>query len=248
MLWIVLPLLAILVFAIIALVLKNPKDRGARFPYSKGQALFSPAERSFLGVLDQAIGDEYRVFGKVRVADVVEPLRGLGNSARQKAFNRISAKHFDYVLCAKDDLSVVAVLELDDKSHRQRKRQERDAFLVGLCQAASLPLIQVPAQRAYSIPELRERVRGALRPPAEVEQHPLSVRDENERVEPFIGIDGLDEQATVVENETNEQIAPNCPKCGARMVARQSKAGGNAGRQFWGCSTFPKCRGVIERA
>lgn len=248
MLWIGLLLLAIIVFAAIALKLKNPKDREGLFLYTKRPTLFSPAERSFLGVLDQAIGDEYRVFGKVRVADVVEPLRGLGNSARQKAFNRISAKHFDYVLCAKDDISVVAVLELDDKSHRQRKRQERDDFLVGLCQATSLPLIQVPAQRAYSIPELRERVLGALRPPAEVQQQPLSVHDDNERVEPFIGIDGVGEQATVVENQTNEQVVPDCPKCGAHMVARQSKAGGNAGRRFWGCSTFPKCRGVIERA
>ena len=123
MFWVVLLLLAILVFAAIALRLKYPKVRGALFPYMKRQVLFSAAERSFLDVLDQALGDEYRVFGKVRVADVVEPLRGLGNSARRKAFNRISAKHFDYALCTKDYLAAVAVIELDDKSHQQRKRQ-----------------------------------------------------------------------------------------------------------------------------
>jgi len=35
-----------------------------------------------------------------------------------------------------------------------------------------------------------------------------------------------------------------CPSCGSRMVLRTSKQGANAGDQFWGCSTFPKCRAV----
>ncbi|MDY0134351.1 MAG: NERD domain-containing protein [Atribacterota bacterium] len=33
-----------------------------------------------------------------------------------------------------------------------------------------------------------------------------------------------------------------CPKCGSPMVLRTAKQGANAGRQFWGCSTFPKCK------
>ena len=32
---------------------------------------------------------------------------------------------------------------------------------------------------------------------------------------------------------------PNCPECGAEMVERSGKYG-----QFWGCPTFPKCRGT----
>jgi restriction system protein len=35
-----------------------------------------------------------------------------------------------------------------------------------------------------------------------------------------------------------------CPSCGAEMVLRMAKKGGNVGKQFWGCSTYPKCRGV----
>jgi len=36
----------------------------------------------------------------------------------------------------------------------------------------------------------------------------------------------------------------NCPRCGSPMVLRTSKQGKNAGSQFWGCSTFPKCKAV----
>lgn len=37
-----------------------------------------------------------------------------------------------------------------------------------------------------------------------------------------------------------EQIS--CPKCGAPLVMRVAKKGENAGRNFYGCSAFPKCR------
>ena len=35
-----------------------------------------------------------------------------------------------------------------------------------------------------------------------------------------------------------------CPKCGKEMVLRTAKKGPHAGKQFWGCSNFPNCRGV----
>lgn len=37
----------------------------------------------------------------------------------------------------------------------------------------------------------------------------------------------------------------SCPKCGADMVKRIAKQGANAGQTFWGCSTYPKCKGVM---
>ncbi|RMD68992.1 MAG: nuclease [Bacteroidetes bacterium] len=36
-----------------------------------------------------------------------------------------------------------------------------------------------------------------------------------------------------------------CPKCGSDMILRTSKKGANAGRKFWGCSTFPRCRVIL---
>jgi restriction system protein len=38
--------------------------------------------------------------------------------------------------------------------------------------------------------------------------------------------------------------APACPACGSAMVKREAKRGANAGNAFWGCTTYPKCRGT----
>ena len=37
-----------------------------------------------------------------------------------------------------------------------------------------------------------------------------------------------------------------CPKCGAPMVLRTAARGANAGRQFYGCSRYPACRGIVN--
>ncbi|MBR9884403.1 MAG: DUF2726 domain-containing protein [Oceanospirillales bacterium] len=59
-----------------------------------------------LGVLDSIIDPQHhRLFGKVRVADLLEPEPSRNRSQWQKAFNRTIAKHFDFVICKADDLT-----------------------------------------------------------------------------------------------------------------------------------------------
>jgi restriction system protein len=43
-----------------------------------------------------------------------------------------------------------------------------------------------------------------------------------------------------------DSLPPQCPRCGSAMVLRTAKRGSHAGAQFWGCSAYPKCRGVID--
>jgi len=47
----------------------------------------------------------------------------------------------------------------------------------------------------------------------------------------------------IVAEKENKNL---CPKCGSEMVIRETKKGDNKGEQFWGCSSFPKCRTVVS--
>lgn len=38
--------------------------------------------------------------------------------------------------------------------------------------------------------------------------------------------------------------APRCPNCAGTMILRTARKGANAGEKFWGCSSFPKCKGT----
>ena len=40
--------------------------------------------------------------------------------------------------------------------------------------------------------------------------------------------------------------APSCPECRAVMVRRTAQRGALAGRDFWGCTRYPACRGTVN--
>ena len=130
--------------------------------YEKNKSLFSHAERSFLGVLESSLPEGLRVFGKVRVADVLSPSKENGRNGWQASFNKISSKHFDYILCDANTLQVKAAIELDDKSHKSKITAVRDRFLNEACQTAQLPIIRFTAKRAYTIKQVKEHILNSL--------------------------------------------------------------------------------------
>lgn len=48
------------------------------------------------------------------------------------------------------------------------------------------------------------------------------------------------------EETQKQEEALICPKCGAPMVLRVAKKGEKAGKKFYGCSQFPKCRFIMN--
>lgn len=66
------------------------------------------------------------VFTKVRVLDLIEPRKGINNY--KTLFYKIQAKHVDFVICDQE-IKVKCIIELDDNSHNNKIREERDNFL-----------------------------------------------------------------------------------------------------------------------
>ncbi|CAH1538908.1 Nuclease [Vibrio jasicida] len=59
-------------------------------------------------------------------------------------------------------------------------------------------------------------------------------------------ITDLKHRKHVKEVVASKVSSNECPRCGSKMVLRETKRGENIGKQFWGCSTFPKCRAVKQ--
>jgi hypothetical protein len=151
-----------IVMSILKLILAGRKPSHPSFPYKAISSLFTPAEQSFLAVLDPLISSDYWVFGKVRAADVMEVTKGMGHRVWQQAFNRIQSKHFDFVICRASDSAIRLLIELDDKSHDNSRRIERDAFIEQAAKAAGVPLLRIRCKRNYRPSELAALVEPHL--------------------------------------------------------------------------------------
>ena len=82
---------------------------------------------------------------------------GLDTSTRSSAFNRIKAKHPDFVVCDPSDMSVKFAIELDDSSHKQTKRMERDGFLDDAMQSTGIPFHRFVIKRDYDPKEVYDK-------------------------------------------------------------------------------------------
>lgn len=67
-----------------------------------------------------------KVFAKVRLLDLVEPIRGKANY--QTLLYKIQAKHVDFVILD-HNYHVKGIIEIDDNSHNRDERKERDNFV-----------------------------------------------------------------------------------------------------------------------
>jgi len=132
------------------------------FPYRKKEFLFSKAENRFFLQLNEILSPRFFVFGKVRISDAIDVIGGVIDKKRLIAFNRISRKHFDYVVCDHSS-RILCVLELDDSSHSRRDRKKRDKFVDKVCEAAKIQIIHVPIRVAndkHAIRQLLDPVLG----------------------------------------------------------------------------------------
>jgi len=62
---------------------------------------------------------------KIRLADIFEVKKWLDKGSRQGAFNRITAKHVDFLIVRQNDGAPILGIELDDSSHESDVRKNR---------------------------------------------------------------------------------------------------------------------------
>jgi len=237
--------LILIVGLLTALKTKSPSRDDCLFFVSR-ENLFSPAERSFHGVLEQALDSKYRVLGKVRLGDLVKPAKGLSKSKRTSALNKVNQKHVDFVVCTAKDLAVVGVVELDDQSHGREDRVGRDVFVNQALSGAGIPIARFSAKRGYQVQEVRAKLMETFKLAVSVPAPPSSATQDAVPPPPM----SVNEAGPTppVASPAPKDVSPTCEKCGADMVRRQAKNGPHAGKFFWACSTFPKCRQVVAIA
>lgn len=128
-------------------------------PYEGRGTLLTKGEAAFYGPLQEAVGAEFQIMCKVRVADVItcseaDWRRGFGGA--------ISQKHLDFVLCEPKTTRIVLAVELDDRSHEAPHRQRRDRFLNETLQTAGIRLLRVKARAQYSAEIIRLLVNAVV--------------------------------------------------------------------------------------
>lgn len=142
-------ILGALVLFFIFMILKKSERNVYKY---RAMPLLTPNEIEFYGRIREALPWAC-VQMQTAMSALIQPVENMSAKARMSAFGRIAQKRVDFVICH-EDLSIVCVIELDDKTHSKAKDQARDYVLLNA-----------------GIPTLRYESRPTLRPsPAKIRQ------------------------------------------------------------------------------
>lgn len=139
-------------------------DQGVAFPFRKRQQLFTPVELSFLNMIEQAVGREFRIVCRVKLSDLVSVRQPSNKKQASAALSKASAKQLDFVLCDRDDMSPILAIDLVHQNSNGGYKLQRDWFVTGALDAASVPHARIKVKSGYSVEEIRECIETKLIP------------------------------------------------------------------------------------
>jgi hypothetical protein len=128
-------------------------------PYEPRHALLSRGELAFYRVLHRVIAPNCGIAIKPRLADIVKCPDHLWETVHGR---RLSQKHVDFVLYDLQTTRIVAVVELDDRSHDSIDRVRRDHFLDAVLRSTFVPLVRVRAAARYQHEAIRQSLSAAI--------------------------------------------------------------------------------------
>ncbi|CAE6795038.1 hypothetical protein R70006_05032 [Paraburkholderia domus] len=112
-------------------------------------------EREFFGRLLAAF-PEAHVFPQVALSALIEPRADVRSKWFWRDFRRISQKRVDYAVYSRE-MKLLAVIELDDRTHNSRKDAERDSMTASAgirtlrFQSRSKPDVKVLRQALFPV-------------------------------------------------------------------------------------------------
>jgi len=136
-----------------------PAPARQKTPYRlKPNVLTQHELKLYTDLLPVTHGTNLIILPKIRIADFICCPNGTRNY--YSWFNKISAKHVDFLICDKMFRPLLAI-ELDDRSHDRSAGIERDRFVDAVYSDAGLAVLHL---RGYEKEMLKERVFGIIYP------------------------------------------------------------------------------------
>lgn len=114
--------------------------------------LLTPTEANFHTVLQSLSSDRCHILCKPRLADFLD------HGKDKVAFNKISQKHVDFLVCRPGDWMPMLGIELDDHTHNRKEVKQRDMFVNAVFAQVGIPLVRIHVSEVEKMEPLVEKL------------------------------------------------------------------------------------------
>jgi hypothetical protein len=165
-----LAIILMMLLIVVALGAIKLSDGGVAFPFRRKAQLFTPAEHTFLNLIEQAMGREFRIICRVKLSDVVSVRQTTNKKTASQAISRASSRQLDFVLVDKEDMSPVLAIDLVHTQGKDGYKAQKDWFVSGALDAAGVPHARIKVKSGYSVEDVRECIENKLIPYRRLQQ------------------------------------------------------------------------------
>jgi len=157
----------LILFALISLIVivgvlaSRLNDNSFPFPFDSKSAVFTPAEKNFQNLVEQAMGNKYRIINRVKLSDIVTIRNGVSNRASQSAATNAEGKYLDFVICERTSMKLLGTIDLVDTQGKGYKIK-KDWFVSGALEAAAIPHLRIKVKANYTLDEIRACINSRL--------------------------------------------------------------------------------------
>lgn len=127
---------------IVVIVLAAIAEAIPRTPQIRAKALLTERERAARGIIERILSHA-RVHMQLSMGALLQPKAGFGRKEAMRTRNRFSQKNVDFVTEDRASGAILALVELDDRSHAALRDRKRDAMTA----SAGYRTIRLPAGR-----------------------------------------------------------------------------------------------------
>lgn len=165
-----LAIILMMLLIVVAVGAMKLSDNGVTFPFRQKPQLFTPVEHTFLKLIEQAVGQEFRIVCRVRLSDVVTVRQQTNKKNAGMALSRAASRQLDFVLCDREDMRPILAIDLVHSQGKDGYKTQKDWFVTGALDAASVPHARIKVKSGYSIEDIRECIENKLVPYRRIQQ------------------------------------------------------------------------------
>ncbi len=119
----------------------QPLNQKQYLPYRLITPILSQREKTAYYIIKEYCNSHnLELFSKIRIADFITPKFTNQNQEFYTWFNKISAKHVDFLIVQQGTFRPLLAIEIDDTTHYRPDRQQRDELINNIYYSVGLPI------------------------------------------------------------------------------------------------------------
>ena len=145
----ILILIALIMLILMIRIIFTTDEPTLNLTYESNLSILSGPERAFINTIEPILSTNYKIFPKVRLADIIEIRHKTGLDSQDETMNKINTTTVSFLLCYAADLKIAGIIDIEEKDRIGDDKDISYDFIETAAAEAGIPFARVISKLHY---------------------------------------------------------------------------------------------------